>query len=207
MKTNKRIVALLGVAVMALTLSGCTLLDDWGSDFRQQWKGLPLTVETYDYNAQKIDEIKGKSLAITRDSQFDETDEEGNTSKESKVMKITVGKHMMRHVGSSMIAYQNGLTNVIDQYPRKVKVLDNSRSMPFVNRFVHSFQEDFKGQKYVILIRSQTGKPLATFAGNHVRVSSTDVPSSTNLLINGKRLFVYRCDYTIYEKGMLGEEG
>lgn len=190
-------------AFIATTLAGCTLMDDYGSDLKQQWFGLPLTLETYDFNAHKIDEVKGKSLSITRDSQFDETDEEGNTSKQSKVMKITVGKNMMRHVGSSMIAYEDGLENVMDKYPKQVSVMDDTRSLPFVNHFVHAFKEDFSGAKYVILIRSQTGKPLATFAGDHVRVSKTDVPSSTNLLIDKKRLFVYRCDYTIYEKGML----
>lgn len=189
--------------IVAMTLGGCALLDDFGSNIRQQWAGLPLTVQTYDYDAQKIDEIEGKSLAISRDTKFDEKDEDGDTTNESKVMKITVGKHLMRHVGSSLVAYQDGLTNVMDEYPNKVEAINNTHSVPFINRFVHSVKDDFGGSDYVILIRSQTGKPIATFAGNHVRVSNTDVPSSTNLLIDGKRLFVYRCDYTIYEKSML----
>lgn len=192
--------------MLSVILGGCALLDDFGSNIRQQWEGLPLTLQTYDYDAHKIDEVKGRSLAIKRDSQFDETDEDGKTTNESKVMKITVGKHLMRHVGSSLIAYQDGLTNVMDKYPKKVEAIDDTRSVPFVNRFVHSVKDDFSGSAYVILIRSQTGKPIATFAGSHVRVSKTDVPSSTNLLIDGKRLFVYRCDYTIYEKSMLNND-
>lgn len=203
---KKKWFVLIAGLMVAMTLGGCALLDDFGSDIRQQWQGLPLTLQTYDYNAQKIDEIKGKSLAISRDTQFDEKDEDGETTNESKVMKITVGKHLMRHVGSSLISYQDGLTNVMDEYPKKIKAIDDTRSVPFINRFVHAAKDNFSGSKYVILIRSQTGKPIATFAGDHVRVSNTDVPSSTNLLIDGKRLFVYRCDYSIYEKNMLNND-
>lgn len=201
---NKLLLLIIGV-LLIITLSGCTMLEDFGSNIRQQFAGLPITLQTYDYNAQKIDEIKGKSLSIRRDTQFDEKDKEGETTNESKVMKITVGEHLMRHVGSSLIAYQDGLTNVMDKHSKKVEAINNTRAMPFINRFIHTYKDDFSGSKYVILIRSQTGKPIATFAGEHVRVSKTDVPSSTNFLINGKRLFIYRCDYTIYEQDMLDE--
>ncbi|NVY95924.1 DUF5052 family protein [Lactobacillus sp. DCY120] len=200
---SRTIVFLILVLGLSLLLGGCALVADFGSNLRQQWAGLPLTLATYDDQAQKIDQVRGTSLAITRDRQFDEINSDGKQNKQSKVMKITVGSHLMRHVGSSLIAYQDGLTNVLDQHPQKVQAINKKRNVPFVNRFVHAVKDDFSGSSYVILIRSQTGQPIATFAGNRVRVSKTDVPSSTNLLIDGKRLFVYRCDYTIYEKAML----
>ncbi|KRO14228.1 hypothetical protein IV64_GL001712 [Lactiplantibacillus xiangfangensis] len=190
-------------AAIALLLGGCQWIDDWTSDFKQQMVGLPMTVETYDDNAQKIDNIRGKSLSIKRDTKFDQTNEKGTTTKESKVLDITLGGKQITHVGSSLIAYQNGLTNVLDKYPKRAEVTNNNPSLPFMNRFVNEYKNYFTGAKKVILIRSQTGQPLATFAGNKVSYKATSVPSSTSLLIDGKRLFVYRCDYTIYTRDAL----
>jgi hypothetical protein len=59
------------------------------------------------------------------------------------------------------------------------------------------------GQKLLILIRSQTGKPLATFAGKDVSYFTTDIDKSTGFIIDGKYLFVYRCDYTVYDLALL----
>ncbi|WP_338209331.1 DUF5052 family protein [Lactiplantibacillus paraxiangfangensis] len=191
------------IAAVALLLGGCQWIDDWTSDFKQQMVGLPMTVETYDDNAQKIDNIHGKSLSIERDTKFDQTNEKGTTTKESKVLDITLGGKQITHVGSSLIAYQNGLTNVLDKYPKRAEVTNNNPSLPFMNRFVNEYKNYFTGSKKVILIRSQTGQPLATFAGNKVSYKATSVPSSTSLLIDGKRLFVYRCDYTIYTRDAL----
>lgn len=49
------------------------------------------------------------------------------------------------------------------------------------------------------MIRSQAGKPIAVYAGNKVRVSATDMPSTTQINVDGHRLFIYRCDYSIYD--------
>ncbi|MCM3273784.1 DUF5052 family protein [Paenibacillus elgii] len=55
----------------------------------------------------------------------------------------------------------------------------------------------------LILIRSQSGQPLATFVGNKVSYFATDIDKSTAFLIDGKYLFIYRCDYTIYDLSLL----
>ena len=63
---------------------------------------------------------------------------------------------------------------------------------------MNSMKNQTSGNQLAILIRSQTGKPLATFVGDDVSYYSTDVDKSTAFIIDGKFLFVYRCDYTIY---------
>lgn len=183
---------------LAVVLGGCQFVDNWFSDFKQQTYGLPMTVQTYDYNAQKIDTMHGGSLSIARDEEFDQVNENGETSKKSSVLDITLGGKQITHVGSSLIAYQDGLTNVLDKYPKRMNITNNDSSVPFMNRFVNRYKNYFTGSSKVVLIRSQAGQPIATFAGNTVSYKSTQVPSSTSLLIDGKRLFIYRCDYTIY---------
>ncbi len=171
--------------------------------FKQDFKGLDMVIQTYDNDSQLIDSIKGKSVKIEKDTTFDRKDSEGETRKESKVLAITVGGQNMTHVGSSLIAYEDGMNNVFEEYAKTVTVENQNKSVPMLNSMVNEFKNDFTGKSKTILIRSQNGSPLATFTGDSIRMSDTDVPSSTNFLVDGKRLFVYRCDYTVYDNKLL----
>lgn len=53
------------------------------------------------------------------------------------------------------------------------------------------------------MIRSQNGTPLAAYAGDRVSLDKSDAPKTSELLIDGKRLVIYRCDYTIYDRELL----
>ncbi|MFI3604101.1 DUF5052 family protein [Vagococcus fluvialis] len=206
MKKISKLLKILPVLVLlTVLLSGCTDLLNWGKDFKQDFKGLDMVIQTYDNDSQLIDSIKGKSVKIEKDTTFDRKDSEGETRKESKVLSITVGGENMTHVGSSLIAYEDGMTNVFEEYAKTVKIDNQNKSVPMLNSMVNEFQNDFTGKSKTILIRSQNGSPLATFTGDSIRMSDTDVPSSTNFLIDGKRLFVYRCDYTVYDNKLLLE--
>ncbi|MFW7419258.1 DUF5052 family protein [Vagococcus fluvialis] len=191
------------ILLSVVLLSGCTDLLNWGKDFKQEFKGLDMVIQTYDNDSQLIDSIKGKSVKIEKDTTFDRKDSEGETRKESKVLSITVGGQNMTHVGSSLIAYEDGMNNVFEEYAKTVTVENQNKSVPMLNSMVNEFKNDFTGKSKTILIRSQNGSPLATFTGDSIRMSDTDVPSSTNFLVDGKRLFVYRCDYTVYDNKLL----
>ncbi|MBO0420531.1 DUF5052 family protein [Vagococcus fluvialis] len=204
-KISKLLKTLPVLVLLTVSLSGCTDLLNWGKDFKQDFKGLNMVIQTYDNDSQLIDSIKGKSVKIEKDTTFDRKDSEGETRKESKVLSITVGGENMTHVGSSLIAYEDGMTNVFEEYAKTVKIDNQNKSVPMLNSMVNEFQNDFTGKSKTILIRSQNGSPLATFTGDSIRMSDTDVPSSTNFLIDGKRLFVYRCDYTVYDNKLLLE--
>lgn len=187
------------LAVAVIGLSGCQNARMWFKDFEQSFKGLNMSIRTYDDESQIIDEIAGKSVSIERDTAFD-SDEE---SADSSVLRVSVGGKELHHVGSSMVVAETGLENVFDDYAKKYDLDDQDRSIPIVNKMVDEFKQSFTGKKKVVLIRSQRGYPLATYAGDKVSLYQTDVPKSTGLLIDGKYLFIYRCDYTIYDLALL----
>lgn len=173
----------------------------WFKGFEENFKGLEMTIQTYDEESQLIDKVTGKSIMIERDSTFD-TDLE---SKDSSVIQITIGDKEMHHVGSSMLIAEKGLENIFDQYTKKVDIQNMERGVPILNSIVNDFRNSFTGKQKVILVRSQNGTPLATYSGNEVSLYKTDVPKSTGILIDGKYLFIYRCDYTIYDLDLLTE--
>ncbi|EIR4022397.1 DUF5052 family protein [Enterococcus faecalis] len=195
---KKKIAMLLTVSVVFI-LAGCQDLNIFVKGFEQSFSGLEMTINTYDEESQVIDKIIGKSIKIERDSKFDTSSGTNNSS----VIQVTIGDKELHHVGSSMIVAENGLNNVFEQYATKVDIQNMQHGVPIINSLVNDFKNSFTGKEKLILIRSQNGTPLATYAGSNVSLYSTDVPKSTGLLVDGKYLFVYRCDYTIYDLALL----
>ena len=185
------------------TLTGCQAIEEFMSEFRQDFVGLTMKVQSYDEEAQLIDSITGKSVSIERDSEFDSYTSEGGSKNDSQVLNIQIGGQTMTHVGSSLIAAENGLEDLTNQVENKVDLYDKRSNLPFISRLQDSVGQTFFGKKKTIMIRSQNGTPLAVYSGDKVSYFKTDVPKSTGLLIDGKYLFVYRCDYTIYDNNLL----
>ncbi|MBF0786398.1 MULTISPECIES: DUF5052 family protein [unclassified Streptococcus] len=184
-------------------LAGCQSLQNWWKNTKAEWIGLDMTVRTYDENSQLIDQMSGKSLSISRNEDFDSVDSEGNSRGDSAVLKITLGKYEIDHVGSSLIAVEDGLEDIFLKYQKNTIADDQQAAVPLLNRMVSKFKNDFTGKAKVILIRSQNGTPLATYAGNKVSLYASDAPKTSELLIDGKRLIIYRCEYTIYDRELL----
>lgn len=202
MKKNLKIGLLAALSVLILV--GCQSVTDYFKTTQEQYLGLSGTVRTFDENSQVIDKLTGKSVSIRSDDRFDMTDELGNISKESSVLDVTIGRSQVLHVGSTLIFSEDGLTDYMDEYGEAVELETKDRSLPFVNRFFNQIKNDWTGQSKLILIRSQNGTPLATYFGDRVSTSAPDgIPNTTYLLIDGKRLIIYRADFTIYDTDLL----
>ena len=184
-------------------LTGCQAMGEFFSGFKQDFIGLTMTVQTYDEEAQVIDSITGKSVSIERDEEFDSNTTDGGTNADSQVLNIQIGGKTMTHVGSSLVAAEKGLYDMTQDVANKVELYDKRSNLPFISRLQDELGQTFFGKKKTILIRSQNGTPLAVYSGNKVSYFQTDVPKSTGLLVDGKYLFIYRCDYTIYDNELL----
>ena len=183
-------------------LSGCEIFEQNWDDLVAKFKGRSVTIQTYDEESQLIDQIKGSHIDIQRDTDFDSDIE----TSDSQVMEISVGDHMIHHVGSSLIMYEDGLFDVMTDENARVNIENYDKGTPVINYLVHDFQNYFgSGESKVIMIRSQNGTPLAIFSGEEVSIFPTDVPKSTGFRIDDKYLFVYRCDYTVYDTALLLE--
>lgn len=196
MKIKKKVALLLLSCLILFVVTGCSDIQNWELSLRSKVGGLPLTVSTYDANGQKIDQIKAKSVDIHTDKKLSQKDESGKEN--SSVIDVDYGNQRMTHVGSTLIAYE-GLKNYEDAYNKKhVNINDQNKSVPLLNTMYQDFKNDWNGNAKVIMIRSQLGMPIAVFIGNHVSLHKSNMKNSTQFVIDGHRLFVYRADYTIY---------
>lgn len=186
-----------------LVLSGCNWFANEFGKMKDAFEGREVEIRTFDEEAQVIDSIKGKSVSIAADGKFDLTNSNGETVEKSSVINFMVGGHSFVHVGSSLIMAEKGLEDVLATYSQTVDIDSIERSVPIVNRMVNEVTNLTTGKDKVILIRSQSGKPLATYVGQDVSYFATDVDKSTGLIIDGKYLFIYRSDYSIYDAALL----
>lgn len=194
---------ILSALASLLVLTSCNMFANDFGKLKSAFQGRDAVIQTYDEDSNLIDRIAGKSIDIGADDKFAIKDSEGKTVQKSGVLSFTVGGKVMTHVGSSLILAEKGLTDLVAEYAKTNSISNNDRSVPFINRIVNGMQNLTTGKEMIILIRSQSGKPLATYSGNSVSYFATDIDKSTGFIIDGKYLFVYRCDYTIYEKSLL----
>lgn len=199
----KSLIKTLIIFILVSFLTGCSLLEYEVGNLKEALTGREMQIQSYDEDSQLIDRIYGTSIGINADRKFSLEDSEGATVEKSSVLNITVGGKQMLHVGSSLLAYETGLENLFDIYSQTVDVKNFDKSIPFLNSLVNDLKNYTTGQSKIILIRSQSGQPLATFVGNNVSYFSTDIDKSTALLIDGFFLLIYRCDYSIYDIELL----
>ena len=104
---KKKITA--GMLILSMfLLAGCQDLNMLFKGFEEEFRGLEMTIQTYDEESQMIDRVIGKSIMIERDSTFDSDWE----SADSSVIQVTIGENEMHHVGSSMIIAERGLKHI-----------------------------------------------------------------------------------------------
>lgn len=192
-----------GILTLAL-LSGCAAFAQFGDDVNRAFNGMEATMVTYNQDGQKMDEVKGKSFNVSRDERFDGQNSDGTSKEDSSVLLVSLGDDHISHVGSTMILAQEGLEDNFVEGNGYQDIENADPGTPWLNTFVEKNQNLWKGKSKTLMIRSQDGDPIAIYAGNEVEVFKTDVPSSTMFRIDGKNLFVYRADYTMFDTALLG---
>lgn len=176
-----------------LTFTGCTQFKSQVKDFTSETFGLGRTFYVYDDFGNETMKVSGKSTDI-------------QPSEVENVLLITIDGNTWQHVGSSMIAVEDGVENIVDTYEMDTNIDSASNSsgiLTSLDRKVNKFKSNLTGLKRVIVIKNQAGVIIGIYEGDNVLVEASSLPSSTKILIDGKRMTIYRCDFEIFEKDML----
>jgi len=59
------------------------------------------------------------------------------------------------------------------------------------------------GLDRVLVVKNQSGVIVGVYEGDNVFVEDSSLPNTTKILIDGKRLHIYRSDFEIFEQRML----
>ncbi|WBW97815.1 DUF5052 family protein [Oceanirhabdus sp. W0125-5] len=190
---KKLSILLITMITLILAFTGCTKIRSTFKDLTAETIGLSREFYVYDDFGNTTMTVSGKS-----------TDME--SSEVDNVILITIDGYTWQHVGSSMIAVEKGVKNLVDEYNLETNI-DSGKNgtgiLMSLDRKINNFKSKMTGLKRVLVIKNQSGVIVGVYEGNNVLVEQSSLPSSTKILIDGKRMTVYRCDYEIFEQGML----
>ncbi|MBS7526628.1 DUF5052 family protein [Fusibacter paucivorans] len=209
MKKNiSRLLIFLCVMILA---TGCTQVKSQIKDIKAETFGIERTFDVYD-------DFGNKTLSVTGDSTDMQPSEVDN------VILITIDGYTWQHVGSTMVVSEEGLTNALAnseastndadwdtavEADNETQTIDTSRnasgSLTTVDRFFNNVTSNLVGLKRVIFVKNQMGVLVGVYEGDKVLVEDSSLPDSTKILIDDKRLTLYRCDFEIFEAEMLSE--
>ncbi len=179
------------IIVVLLMLTGCSAIKSALKDYSAELIGLEREFLVYDDEGNITMSVKGNNTDM-------------QPSEVENVLLIEVDNSRWQHVGSTLIAYETGLINYIDDY-RDVMILDgeNKGSITAIDSALNQFVSNTSGLERIVIVKTQNGIPVAVFDGDKVLVESSSLPQTTKILIDGKRLHIYRADLEILEKSLL----
>ena len=191
MKFKKLIIGILIVA-MIFAMSGCTKLQSQVKDFKAETLGLSRVFTVYDDFGNTTMTVSGENTDI-------------QPSDVENVLLITIDGSTWQHVGSSMVAAEKGIENIVDTYELKTEIdtRDNASLFTGLDRKVNNFMAGMTGLDRVLVVKNQSGVIVGVYEGNNVFVEESSLPNTTKILIDGKRLHIYRSDFEIFEQKML----
>lgn len=193
MKAYFKIFLAIALLIATGVLGGCTQLTSSFKDFQAETVGLSRQFFVYDDYGNQTMVVSGKSTDIQK-------------SEVENVLLITIDGKTWQHVGSSMIIAEKGIENIVDSYDLSTQVeAASTGTLPFLDRKINDFKSNFTGLKRVIVVKTQAGVIVGVYEGNNVLVEPSGLPQSTKILIDNKRMTIYRCDFEIFEQGILGE--
>jgi len=191
MKFKNLIVGIL-VFMMIFALSGCTKLQSQIKDFKAETIGLSREFTVYDDFGNTTMTVSGENTDI-------------QPSDVENVLLITIDGSTWQHVGSSMVAAEKGIENIVDTYDLKTEIdtTDNASLFTGLDRKVNNFMAGMTGLDRVLVVKNQSGVIVGVYEGDNVFVEDSSLPNTTKILIDGKRLHIYRSDFEIFEQRML----
>jgi len=120
------------------------------------------------------------------------------------VILIEVDGSRWQHVGSTLIAFESNLVNHIDGYKDALNLSGKGGSITAIDKAVNQFFSNAIGLQRIIIVKTQAGVPIAVFEGDNVLVEASTLPQTTKILIDNKRLHIYRADLEIIETSLFG---
>lgn len=188
---KKKLLLVSVISLSIILLIGCSSIKSKIKDYSAELIGLEREFHVYDDDGNETLFVKGDNT----DMQASEVD---------NVLLIEVDGSRWQHVGSTLIAYESGITNYVNDYKEALNLSgDNKGTITAIDSALNQFVSGTSGLKRIIIVKTQNGIPVAVFDGDKVLIEESSLPNTTKVLIDGKRLHIYRADLEIIEKSLL----
>lgn len=200
-------ILIIGV-LMSISLMGCGAIDMAATNLKGSITGNSYTIDCFDdYGKLKV-QMHGEQIGI--EGVYNEVhgySREGTTTSYelSSVINLTIDGTEALSCGNTLIFYEDGLTPDVN-FELQERIDSESESLTDVVAIAGAVNKvkNMIGKPKVVLIQSELGQPIYAFSGNKVTVNVPDnLPKFTKLSVDGKALYIHRCDYMILDKELL----
>lgn len=207
---KKIITAVLVIALAAVSLCGCSLLDNEVNELNGSITGNTYDASFYSNEGVKFMEMSGQKIDlksnIVKEQSWSSEGGWGYTKTLSSVVTVTIDGKEAESCGSTMIFAEKGLNPEVDfKSPEVIKsTTDGSLGgNVIIANVVNKFKNNF-GKSRVVVIQSQLGDPICAYSGDKVYWEvCQDLPKTTKLMIDKKALYIHRANFQIFDKDLL----
>ena len=200
--------AVLSLALLLISLSGCALLESKINDLQGSLVGNSYTCEFYSNSGEKFMTASGSRIDmkanVVKEKTYNDDDGWGYTKTLSSVVTITIDGSQVESCGSTVLFIEEGLKPDVDFQVQDIHSDSQGiGDLTIVANVVNHYKNDF-GKPTVVVIQSQLGDPICAFSGDKVYWEvSKDLPKTTKLMIDGKALYIHRANFQIIDKDLL----
>lgn len=207
---KKIITAVLVIALAAVSLCGCSLLDNEVNELNGSITGNTYDASFYSNEGVKFMEMSGQKIDlksnVVKEQSYSPKGGWGYTKTLSSVVTVTIDGKEVESCGSTMIFAEKGLNPEVDfKSPEVIKsTTDGSLGENvIIANVVNKFKNNF-GKSRVVVIQSQLGDPICAYSGDKVYWEvCQDLPKTTKLMIDKKALYIHRANFQIFDKDLL----
>lgn len=211
---KRRVVSLILVVALLISFSGCSLLDmAWLeseiNEIRGRLIGVSYTADFYDNYGKKFLTVEGEKIDIdgniVEEMGIDSTGGVVTNYSLSSVITITIDGKQMSSCGNTVIFAEKGLKPDVDFSLIDIESGSGNEisSLTSVGKVVNKYKNYF-GKPQVVVIQSQLGVPICAYSGDKVYWEiPDDLPKMTKLMIDGKALYIHRCNFEIIDLSLI----
>lgn len=207
----KRISKIITIAILTLSLCGCSVFKSKLNDIKGRLIGNGYTIDTYDNYGNRVFETKGDKINITgnkvKETSYDSDGSVIEGYSLSSVITITIDGNEIESCGDTCIFAQEGLDAEVDFTKKHINssasgITSNTAIANYLNRYKNLF-----GKRRVVVIKSQLGLPIKAYQGDDVYWEiPKNLPKMTKVMIDGKALYIHRANFQIIDSDCLTEE-
>lgn len=206
---KKRIVMAAAVAMFAVGLTGCSLLDSEVNELNGTIKGNTYNVSFYSNEGENFMNMSGEKINMSSNTVEEPVYADGGwgySETMSSVVTVTIDGSEVESCGSTMIFAEDGLEPEVDfKSPELIESTSGGsvKDYTFIASIVNKVKNNF-GKSRVVVIQSQLGDPICAYSGDEVYWKvCKDLPKTTKLMIDGKALYIHRANFQIIDKKLL----
>lgn len=200
------------IAVIAIALSGCGLFEKKIDDIMRQLGSMSGTFYNYGADGQVVFEAHCRSLQVTRNTEYDRYNAEGNKIEDSSVVRVSCGDHLFDTVGFTSVYVSDSARDnlaINSQQFYEIRVQNNNRGIPLINYVWRDIKDLFVGTARVAQICDQNNNPILAFASDHVTGYANDIAKSTMFKLDDDGesgsgyVWISRGSYTVMDTALL----